>query len=200
MRGGLALVGAVVAIGVAIAAYEALYRQTTGDSFLSVHLQRQMQPALARQSEAIVAQKAYNLVWYAGRLVWFPFPWSLALLVAVAAGVAVRCCAGERRRRARGARSAASASPSAWRSLYVGLFSISDRRADRYIFPAYFAIAAAGAVAALRGGRPGAAFVAWLERLPAWSPAALWLALVLLHVAAGRLLHLPTIKVWDPSS
>ena len=84
--------------------------------------------------------------------------------------------------------------------LYAGLFSLSDRRADRYIFPAYFAVATAGALAALRGGRRGAAFAAWLERLPVWLPAALWLALVLLHIAAGRLLHLPTIKVWDPSS
>ncbi len=98
VRGGLALVGAVAAIGVAIAAYQVLYRETTGLSFLSVHLQRQMQPALAPQSDAIVAQKAYNLVWYAGRLVWFPFPWSLALLVAVAAGLrALLRGTGERR-------------------------------------------------------------------------------------------------------
>jgi hypothetical protein len=196
VRGGLALLGAVAAIGVAIAAYEVLYRETTGGSFLSVYLERQMQPALARQSDAIVAQKAHNLVWYAGRLVWFPFPWSLALLVAVAAGVrALLRGIGARGRALRGLGFAVGVT-----LLYLGLFSISDRRADRYIFPAYFAIAAAGAVAAMRGGRPGAAFAAWLERLPAWSPAALWLALVLLHVAAGRLLHLPTIKAWDPSS
>jgi 4-amino-4-deoxy-L-arabinose transferase-like glycosyltransferase len=196
VRGGLALVGAVAAIGVAIAAYQVLYRETTGLSFLSVHLQRQMQPALAPQSDAIVAQKAYNLVWYAGRLVWFPFPWSLALLVAVAAGVrALLRGTGERGHALRGLGFAVGVA-----LVYVGLFSISDRRADRYIFPAYFAIAAAGAVAAMRGGRLGAAFAAWLQRLPAWSPAALWLVLVLLHVAAGRLLHLPTIKVWDPSS
>ncbi len=155
-----------------------------------------MQPALARQSEAIVAQKAYNLVWYAGRLVWFPFPWSIALLVAAVAGArALARGSGERGRSLRGLGFAVLVA-----LLYAGLFSISDRRADRYIFPAYFAIAAAGAAAALRAGRPGAAFLGWLERLPAWSPAALWLALVLLHVAAGRLLHLPTIKVWDPSS
>jgi 4-amino-4-deoxy-L-arabinose transferase-like glycosyltransferase len=204
-RGGLALVGAVLAIGVTIAAYEALYSKTTGQSFLSVHLQRQMQPALERQSEAVVAQKAYNLIWYTGRLLWFPFPWSLALLVAVGAGArrlrretsvgALVRGPGERGRSLRGLGFAAGVA-----LLYAGLFSLSDRRADRYIFPAYFAVAVAGAVAAMRGERRGAAFVAWLGRLPVWSPAALWLALVLLHVAAGRLLHLPTIKVWGPSS
>jgi hypothetical protein len=193
VRGGLALLGAVAAIGVAIAVYEALYREATGGSFLSVYLQRQMQPALARQSDAIVAQKAYNLVWYGGRLLWFPFPWSLALLVAV-----VRAPLRGTSARGRALRGLAFAVGVAL--LYVSLFSISDRRADRYIFPAYFAVAGAGAVAALRWGRPGAALAGWFARLPAWSPAALWLALVLVHVAAGRLLHLPTIKIWDPSS
>jgi 4-amino-4-deoxy-L-arabinose transferase-like glycosyltransferase len=195
VRGALALLGAVAAIGVAILAYEALYHAATGEAFLSHHLQRQMRPALALQSQAIVAQKAYNLVWYAGRLVWFPFPWSLTLLVAaVASARALLRGSGERGPATRGLGFAVGVV-----LLYVGLFSLSDRRADRYIFPAYFAIAAAGAVAALRGGRRAAAVAAWLERLPAWAPAALWLTLALLHVAAGRLLHLPTIKVWDPS-
>ena len=202
LRGALALGGAVLAIVVALAAYEALYRGATGESFLLAYLQRQVQPALTRQSEALLAQKAYNVVWYAGRLLWFPFPWSLALPIAAVAGV--RALVADARPLARGAAERARplrglAFALAVVLLYLGLFSLSDRRADRYIFPAYFAVAAAGAVAALRGGRRGAALVAWLERLPAWSPAALWLALVVIHLSAGRLLHLPTIKVWDPS-
>jgi 4-amino-4-deoxy-L-arabinose transferase-like glycosyltransferase len=204
VRGGVALLGAVVAIGLAIAAYETLYRGATGESFLAVHLQRQLQPAMERQSEALVAQKAYNMVWYTGRLVWFPFPWSLTLLVAALA--VVRALAGDgvrsafRRIDGRGEALRGLGFAVGVALLYAGLFSLSDRRADRYLFPAYFAVAAAGAVAALRGGRRGAAFTAWLGRLPSWSPAALWLALILLHVAAGRLLHLPTIKVWGPDS
>ena len=59
-------------------------------------------------------------------------------------------------------------------ALYLGLFSLSDRRADRYIFPVYFVVAACGAVVALglfsplrrlaerlnrqAGRRPGVAF------------------------------------------
>jgi len=47
---------------------------------------------------------------------------------------------------------------------------------------------------------PMTRLAARLDRWPAWSPAALWLLLVLLHVAGGRILHLPTIKLWAPDS
>ncbi len=195
-RGGLALLAGVVGIGLATLGYEALYRDATGDSFLSGYLGRQLGPAMEPQSTALVTQKACNAVWYAGRLLWFPFPWSLGFL---AAGWALA------RRLIR--RPAGAGEP--WRGLafalgvtvlYLGLFSLSDRRADRYIFPAYFAVAAAGAVATMRAWSPARRLAAWLAATPAWSPAVLWLLLVLLHVGAGRLLHLPTIKVWGPSS
>ncbi len=202
LRATLAFGGAALAIAGAVFLYESLYRAETGEPFLAVHLSRQMQPALARQSEALLAQKAYNLVWYVGRIVWFPFPWSLALFAAVAVGARTLW----RRRRAGGAAGLEATGADlglafavATALFYVLLFSLSDRRADRYIFPAYFAVAAAGALAVLRGSRRGAAFASWLARLPAWSPALLWLLLVIAHVASGRLLHLPTVKVWDPS-
>ena len=82
----------------------------------------------------------------------------------------------------------------------MALFSLSDRRADRYIYPAYFAICAAGSVAAIRGWRAIARLAERVERWPAWTPALLWLGLLVVHVAAGRVLNLPTIKVWTPDS
>ncbi len=211
----LALLGALAAAAAATAAYQALYREATQSSFLAAYLERQVPPAVARQSAGFVAQKAYNLVWYGGRLAWFPFPWSLGL---VAAAVAV----GLRRLRPApdasspphdGEHSPTAADRSDGRLapggflfaagvalLYLALFSLSDRRADRYIFPAYFAVAAGGAIAASRANASTTRLTEVLSRLPRWAPAALWLALVLLHVGAGRLLHLPTIKLWDPSS
>ncbi len=210
VRSGVALASSLAVVALAIAGYETLHRDATGGSFLSFYLHRQMAPALGSQSDALVARKAYNAFWYAARLLWFPFPWSLALLAATALYVGSRT----RRTTSPGAgRPGLDVAGPGLRSpalrglgfalgvalLYLGLFSLSDRRADRYIFPAYFAVAAAGAVVAMRAGRRGPAFASWLARLPAWSPAALWLLLILVHVGAGRLLHLPTMKVWTAS-
>jgi hypothetical protein len=189
------LAAAVVAMGLTIVAYEMLYRRATGQAFLSDYLTRQLGLAAAPHSGALLAQKARNLVWYLGRLLWFPFPWSLALLVA-----AFHRGTGDR---------AANEDPgvlSAARSglgfalgvagLYLLVFSLSDRRADRYIFPAYYALGAAGALVALRtwGGLRRAA--ERVDRHPA-APAALFFLLFALHVTAGRL-GLPTLKLWAP--
>ncbi len=78
-------------------------------------------------------------------------------------------------------------------ALYVGLFSLSARRADRYIFPAYHAVGAAGAVAALRAS---SRLRRWATRLDRpWVPAAVWAVAFSAHLFAGRL-GLPTVKVW----
>ena len=79
--------------------------------------------------------------------------------------------------------------------LYVGLFSLSARRADRYIFPAYYAVGAAGAVSALRAS---SRLRRWAERVDRpWVPAAVWAVAFSAHLFAGRL-GLPTVKVWTP--
>jgi uncharacterized membrane protein len=82
--------------------------------------------------------------------------------------------------------------------LYVGAFSLSDRRADRYIFPVYYAVGAAGVTAALRVWPRLGSFAREILRRP-WIPAALWLALFAIHILARRL-GLPTVKVWAPDS
>jgi len=78
--GGLA-VAALAMAGTALA-YEHAYRAATGESFLAVYLGRQLGAAAVAQSEAGLAQKLYNVVWYLGRVIWFPFPWSLTLIAA----------------------------------------------------------------------------------------------------------------------
>jgi 4-amino-4-deoxy-L-arabinose transferase-like glycosyltransferase len=186
-RAWAALAASVAVVAFTIAGYEIAYRHVTGEPFLSDYLGRQLGLAAEPHSSGVLAQKAYNLVWYLGRLLWFPFPWTLALLIAAASPPAEHGSPPAR---------GGLAFTLAVAALYLGLFSLSDRRADRYVFPAYYALGAAGAVVALRR-------FAWLRRLaerfdrrPA-GPAALFVLLFLAHVAAGRL-GLPTVKIWAP--
>ncbi|HEY6554299.1 MAG TPA: hypothetical protein VI669_13160, partial [Vicinamibacteria bacterium] len=67
-----------------------------------------------------------------------------------------------------------------------------------YIFPVYYAVGAAGVVAALRAWPRLRSFTEDVLRRP-WIPAALWLALFALHILGGQL-GVPTVKVWAPDS
>lgn len=200
-----ALAASLVAMVVTAWAYEALYVGATGQSFLSDYLGRQLGLARAPQSEVLFAQKAYNLIWYLGRVVWFPFPWSLVLLVAlVGAWRAGRGPAPPGARETPSARVSAEVLSGltftvALTVLYVCLFSLSDRRADRYIFPVYYAVGACGALVALRRFAPLRRLAERLDRRPAVLQASLFLLLFALHVAGG-VLRLPTVKVWPPDS
>ena len=183
-------IAALAVLGAALA-YDLLYRQVTGEPFWSTYLRRQLGAAAVAQSSAVVLQKVTNLVWYVGRVVWFSFPWSLALAVTVAV-----TCAGHRRE--------GSATAERGRSgvlfvllltaFYVGAFSLSDRRADRYIFPVYYAVGAAGALAALRAWPRLRRLAIRLDPARAWLPAAVWLALFALHLVGGWL-GTPTVKL-----
>lgn len=201
----LAVAGFVTLASAAL--YESLYRMATGESFLAVYLGRQLGAAAAAQSEALVAQKIYNVVWYLGRVLWFPFPWSLVALAAAWRALAGRRAPRRDEEAISGDPPAADASNSRTIEgflfttmvvlVYVALFSVSDRRADRYIFPAYYAVGACGAVIALRQ---------WprlrqaVERIDRWHPyvaVGVWVVTFALHLLAGRL-HIPTIKIWAP--
>ena len=74
----------------------------------------------------------------------------------------------------------------------IVLFSFSDRKADRFIFPAYYFMAAAGGIAAIRSSPILARVVNRLDR--PWVPAACWIALFLLRLATGS--HLPQFTFW----
>ncbi len=188
-----ALLAALVAVAATATVYESLYREATGEPFWSFYLGRQLGVAAVAQSTAGFPQKAYNLVWYLGRVLWFPFPWSLTLAAALLS------------RRARGPRAADEGTRTGvlfvlgFAAFYLGAFSLSDRRADRYLFPVYYAVGAAGVIAALRAWPPLRSLAERLDRGRAWAPATLWLVLFALHLFAGRL-GLPTVKVWAPDS
>jgi hypothetical protein len=191
-----AAVAAMTATGVV---YEHLYRGATGDPFWSFYLARQLGVAAAAQSAGGLAQKAYNLIWYLGRVLWFSFPWSLTLLAAA-------WHEWPRRSRADSTSGVTSAErgPRAGALfvtgvvvLHVGLFSLSDRRADRYLVPVYYAVGAAGAVAALRASPRLRRFAEGLDR--PWVPAAVWAVTFVLHILGGRL-GVPTVKIWAPDT
>jgi 4-amino-4-deoxy-L-arabinose transferase-like glycosyltransferase len=191
----LGLAAGVVAMGAAAGVYEHLYRQATGEPFWSFYLTRQLGVAAAAGEASGLAAKVRNLVWYLARVLWFPFPWSLTLLAA----------AWHARRLPLRSRPAVNAEPPgvlggalftlATLVLYVGLFSLSDRRADRYIFPVYYAVGAAGGVAAVRASARLRRVAERLDR--PWVPPAVWAVLFGAHLVAGRL-GLPTVKVWAP--
>jgi len=192
-RAWVAILAALAAVGATAVVYEHLYRQATGGPFWSCYLGRQLGVAAIGQSAGGLSQKAYNLVWYLGRVLWFPFPWSLTWAAAL---VKRRTLAP--RGTDEGTRTGALF-VACFTLLYVAAFSLSDRRADRYIFPVYTAVGAAGAVAALRAWPRLRSLAEMLDRRRAWAQAALWLALFAAHILAGRL-GLPTVKVWAPDS
>jgi 4-amino-4-deoxy-L-arabinose transferase-like glycosyltransferase len=188
----LGLLAGVAAMGATAGLYEHFYRLATGQPFWAFYLSRQLGVAAATGDPGGLLAKLGNLVWYLGRVVWFAFPWSLALLLAAW---------GARRLPTRLAASQGSPAAGALAGalfaiatvvLYVGLFSLSDRRADRYVFPAYYAAGAAGGVAALRSSTRLRGLAVMLDR--PWVPGAVWAVTFAAHLFAGRL-GLPTIKI-----
>jgi 4-amino-4-deoxy-L-arabinose transferase-like glycosyltransferase len=172
---GLAISFAAV-LGV-IAGYEFLYRQATHESFLAVYVSRQIGAAAVAKGSSYPAQKLSNLIFYGGRLLWFAFPGSLAVLAAIWKR-SRREPVPERTRQAFVFSVGISL-------LYVVLFSLSDRHADRYIFPAYYLFAACGMILAANQ-------LAWLHRIierwdrhqQVFTPL-LWLILFCLNLASG---------------
>jgi len=192
----LGLAAGVVAMGAAAGAYEHFYRLATGQPFWPFYLARQLGVAAAGGDESGLVAKAGNLVWYLGRVAWFPFPWSLALLLAAwhARRLPARLAASGNLPTERGA-PAGGLFAVATVVLYVGLFSLSDRRADRYIFPVYYVVGAAGGVVALRASTRLRGLAGTLDR--PWVPAAVWAVTFAAHLFAGRL-GLPTVKIVGP--
>ena len=178
---------AVAAMAVTALGYEWLYRSATGEPFWSFYVSRQLGVATAGGTESAVLQKASNVLFYLGRLLWFAFPWSLALLFAARRSwVSRKNDVARSRVSANGRGFAAGAAFVALTVLlYVGVFSLFDRRADRYVFPAYYAVGAGGAVTALSLWPRFRSLAARLDR--PWIPAAFfWLAFVV-HLLAGPL-------------
>jgi 4-amino-4-deoxy-L-arabinose transferase-like glycosyltransferase len=177
--------GAALTLG-----YDAAYRHATGTSFLAAYRARQV-PQGALGGDSLLARTVYQLVWYAGRVLWFAFPWSL--LAAWLVVTKRRLWWPFRVRRA----GDAPGYDGAWFALataaaLVLAFSLAHRKADRYIFPVYFLVGGVGAVWAIRRSPR---LNTWVDRLDRpWVPAAVWMLLFLARLAsAGRL---PEFTFW----
>lgn len=190
---GLAL--AILAMTAAALLYELLYRTATGQPFWSFYVSRQF--GVAASSGSGSSSVAANAVWYLGRVLWFPFPWSVVLALLGARGLRAhfrdRTSPGAPRDPAARAGVAFAVATTI---LYVGLFSLSTRKADRYIFPVYYALASIGAIGAVRTWPPLRRLADRLDR--PWVAPAVFAVTSAAHILAGRL-GVPTVKIWTAS-
>jgi 4-amino-4-deoxy-L-arabinose transferase-like glycosyltransferase len=182
----LGLAGAAaLALGVS-AAYERAYRAVAGTSFLGYYLGKQLGNVVEPRSVCSAAlHKLYNLGWYLGRVAWFPFPANL--LAAVAAWRHRHVDDGRLRQGLVFALAVIAG--------YLIVFSLPDRKADRYIFPAYWLVGAVGLVTALRLWEPLRRGVETLDRRQPLLPQAVWIVTFSLSLAAAAL-QLPRPKFW----
>jgi hypothetical protein len=189
--GLMPVAGLIVTLG-----YETAYFNATGRSFLEIYRSRQL-PEEALGPASVVWRVAYTAGWYAARIIWYPFPWSVIALGAAAACLRrgqwwpwVSASRGSNAERDAGWQGAWFAIVTA--SALTAVFSLAHRKADRYIFPVYFLIAAAGAGAALQRSEALRRIASRLDR--PWTPAAVYLFLVLLTlISSGRL---PRFTFW----
>jgi hypothetical protein len=79
-------------------------------------------------------------------------------------------------------------------SAYVLVLSLGNNRADRFIFPAYFVLGAAGAAAAVRRWPAPSRLAEKVRALGGPGTAALWLVLFVITLASSR--QLPRVKIW----
>src|SRR6185295_11888457 len=76
-RAWLGLAAATLALALLVGGYEAAYRAATGESFLGYYLGRWLGDGSLSAPLERAASFGYVFIWYAARVLWFAFPWSL---------------------------------------------------------------------------------------------------------------------------
>ena len=134
----LVVIGHLIILGVVVL-FEIWYRGITHQSFWQSYYSIQSVRSLGGGFNPL--HKAYNVAWYAGRVLVFAAPWIFFLLYELI--VSKKKKLGFFR-------------DPFIRFLLIGslavmvFFSLSDRKADRYIFPAYILLALAGVLVFLK--------------------------------------------------
>ncbi|MGB9006724.1 MAG: glycosyltransferase family 39 protein [Candidatus Aminicenantales bacterium] len=180
----LILSGHLLALA-AMAGFELWYRASTGGvSFLQAYLNFQGGKAMEAGFRPLV--KAYNLAWYLARTLWFAAPWVFILIYGLFRSAKDKN--GLLRERFLQLTLTASA-------LIILFFSFFDRRADRYIFPAYVLLTAAGAWSLVRRKQSLRRF---LEKRRALLPLTLGAVLVLMTLLRiyFHTYHYRFIRMW----
>jgi 4-amino-4-deoxy-L-arabinose transferase-like glycosyltransferase len=192
-----------LAIGVACLsafyiAYDAAYTRVTGEQFFWWYFSRQFGVAKAFSAAHPVAGALYSLAWYGGRIAWFAAPWTIIGVIGLWRSVGrLRRGHGERApARARDARLRGAVFCAAVAGVYLTAFVVFQRRADRYIFPVYYVLAAWCAGYGLRL-YPSVRRIAWkaTRALYPYEQAAVWLASVLLALIWASL-DLSSLRIW----
>lgn len=186
-RAAQLLAGTLLALGLA-AAFDAWYQVVTGASFWENYFAGQVAFSVGRTQTLL--NKAGNLLYYTARPLWFGLP----LMVAILWGLVLH-----HRQRNEPLRAKAWVLGLLVAAVFIGGFSLADRRADRYIFPIYpcLALAAAWLWLDIPQGVPAQVCRAVRSRL-AWLPYALMLGLiaaVCLKVYIGTCDY-PFIRLW----
>ncbi len=185
-RAWAAVAWSLAAAAAAAVAFELAYQHAAGDSFAAFFFQYRLTPNSGLDREAgagpLVLARLSNVIWYGARLAWFSFPWSLVVLVRPKPDAAVDA-------RAAGAFRFCLLIACA----YVAAMSLGSNRADRFIFPAYFAVGAAGAAAAARRWPPASRLADRAAAFGRTGTAALWLTLFAITLAGAAL---PRVKIW----
>jgi 4-amino-4-deoxy-L-arabinose transferase-like glycosyltransferase len=181
--------GAAITAGVAVL-YDAAYVRATGETFWAAYWQRQLGPVTIATPLDNASTLAGHLGFYVTRLLWFPAPWSVALLTGA-------WLLWRQRPDGKQPSSWTRLSPTSKRGLLFALgfaalaillLSPSSRFAERYTFSAAYMIGAAGVVVALRTWSGlSRAMTALDARVPAL-PAMVWLVLMLLRIVVGPFL------------
>jgi len=149
--------GHLIVLGVAVL-FELWYRGIAHQSFWQSYFAIQGARSIGGVFHPL--RKVYNLLWYAARVLWFSAPWLLFLLYELAASKKKKLRLAQDR---------------FVRFLLAGslgimvFFSLSDRKADRYIFPAYILLSLAGVMAFLKVRPKIVDFLRrWERRLPVY--------------------------------
>jgi hypothetical protein len=175
---GLGITIAVSAL--MMAGYEAVYRATTGESFLAFYGGTRLGESISLTGSQVLLHAATNVGWYLTRLLWFAAPWSLFAVVATA--VWIRSTAGRAPRF-----DALAERGLTWAllvtAMFIAVLSPALVRAERFIFPTYFVIGAVGVVTAIRNVAGFRSWITSTDRLT-WLPPAVWLGTFLLNLGS----------------
>jgi hypothetical protein len=170
---GIALLG-IVTVASALA-YEHAYVAATGLSFFDYYIGVQLRRSRLQGSHlAFPFNKAWNAIWYLGRVIWYAAPWSVFL----AWGMFGRMDSNVGRR--------------AWLRFCLGgvlitvlLLAMNDSKADRYMFPAFYLAGAGGTIVAIERWDRVKRLSERLDATWPWGPALWWFALFLSRLALG---------------
>jgi hypothetical protein len=168
---GIAMLG-LVTLASAFA-YEHAYIAATGLSFFDYYIGVQLRRGRLQGSHLpFPVNKAWNAIWYVGRVIWYAAPWSVFLAM------------GTFRR------SDSDPAERAWLRFCLGgalvtvlLLALNDSKADRYMFPAFYLAGAGGTIAAAVRWPAIQRLAEWLDGFWPWGPVAWWLALFLSRLA-----------------